>query len=161
VKAEEIILLGASFGVPYALYAARDCGPVRALILVHGFGDLPGTLAYRLMQSKRFARSFGETWRSLFAHTLGQVAWFLLDLPKPERVARDLPRDLPVLWLEASDDEMIPESSKASLRNALAKDRTTLETQVMKGRHLHPGDTAMIRDIVIRSRKWLVERKIL
>jgi dienelactone hydrolase len=161
VDAEKMILLGASFGVPYALYAAKDCAPVRALILVHGFGDLPGTLAYRLKTSRRFARDFGETWRSIFANTLGQVAWRLLDLPKPEKVARQLPRELPVLWLEASDDEMIPESSKAALREALAEDRTLLDTQVMKGRHLHPGDTAMIKDIIARSRKWLVERKIL
>jgi dienelactone hydrolase len=161
VDPERMILLGASFGVPYALYAAHDCGPVRALILVHGFGDLPGTLAYRLITSKRFARNFGEIGRSIFAHSLGRIAWFLLDLPKPERVARKLPHDLPVLWLEASDDEMIPESSKASLREALAEDRTLLDTQVMKGRHLHPGDTAMIKDIILRSHAWLVERKIL
>src|SRR5690606_8034240 len=60
VDRNAIFVLGASFGVPYALYAVNDCRtrvPIRALILVHGFGDIPGTIEYRMLP--RFTRNYG------------------------------------------------------------------------------------------------------
>ncbi len=158
VDPERIVVVGASFGAPYALAAADRCPGVTALILLQGFGDVPGTLASRMR--KGVARGVGETLAGPISKFLGWFGWIALGLEAPEDTARRLNPSLPVLWIEAAEDDLIPEASKRSLVEAFGGHRD-FHRQSVSGAHLRPGNTEQVLDLFERSLDWLKARGIL
>src|SRR5436305_13565773 len=61
------IVVGASFGAPFALAAAAQDPSISGVVLIHGFGDIPGTGRFRILQS----------WKSRFGPLTNPLAWLL------------------------------------------------------------------------------------
>jgi hypothetical protein len=131
VDASRIVLVGVSYGVPFAAAAATD--PLfRGVALHHGGADLSLLLAHNLPVENDLMRGF-------LAH-LG--AWYFRALEPARYVGRIAPR--PLLLINADRDELVPRASADLLFEAA---RLPVRQIWIPHGHLMPEDTLQMKEL--------------
>lgn len=152
VDPERIAIVGASFGAPFAIHAAAESPDLSALIVVHGFGDIRGTIRHRLLGI--WADRLGR-FSNFFAGLASWVITLILNPPIPEKDAMRLRTSQQVLLIEAKEDSFIPQRSKEVLWDALGDSAASVRRIEMPGEHLRPGSTELIEKLINTSLDWL------
>lgn len=152
---ERLVLVGASFGAPFVSIVAGERPDVRALILAHGFADVPGTI------SRRLAEKWGGLTGAWFARAFAAFVWWYADIPAPEERLEKLRSHQSVFLLTAAKDDMLPASSVAALRVAVEASEAKWDERRLPGTHLRPDDTALVEELLRLSLAWLRLRGIL
>jgi len=134
---EQLLMVGASLGVPFAATAAAWDERLTGLLLVHGAAD------NRLWLEKNLGRRLDLGF--LQSTTAGVLHWLaygpVFDTRK--HVAAVSPR--PVLIVGASDDERMPEGQTEALFDATGEPKMLRWTH---GRHVEPGRHEIIDDLL-------------
>ena len=142
VDTSRLAAAGASLGVPpVSAWAARD-RRVAAVALVMGGADLGAILEANLGGQVQ--------WRALRRPVAALLAWLLRPLEPGRTVGQVAPR--PVLIIGAAADERIPRRSTELLFTAAGEPRDVLW---VGGRHMLPGDTALLRSITDSTLAWV------
>lgn len=137
VDAEQLIIVGASLGVPFAATAASRDPRIKGAVLVHGAAD------NRLWLQRQVERRV-ET--EILHWPLGTILHWLAYGPvlnTPERAARISPR--PVLIIGARNDERTP-AGQTELLYAAAKEPKLLRWT--GGRHIQPGRNEVVQELL-------------
>jgi len=137
VDAEQLIIVGASLGVPFAATAAARDTRISGAILVHGAYD------NRLWLQRQVERRIDA---KILHWPLGTILYWLAYGPvlnTPERAARISPR--PVLIIGARNDERTP-AGQTELLFAAAKDPKLLRWT--GGRHIQPGRNEVVEELL-------------
>jgi fermentation-respiration switch protein FrsA (DUF1100 family) len=126
-----IVLVGVSYGVPFAAAAGADT-IFRGVALHHGGADLALLLRTNL--------PFGNgLLRGAVAHF---GAWYLRALEPARHVAQISPR--PLLLVNGSDDQIVPRASAEAL---LAAARPPVRQIWLPHGHLMPDDFSLMREL--------------
>lgn len=137
VDAAQLVIVGASLGVPFAATAAARDDRIKGALLVHGAAD------NRLWLEAQVARRIDTK----FMHRpLATILYWLAYAPAlntPERVAQISPR--PVLIIGARHDERTP-AGQTELLFAAAKEPKLLRWT--GGRHIQPGRNEVVRELL-------------
>jgi dienelactone hydrolase len=137
VDAEQLIIVGASLGVPFAATAAARDPRISGAVLVHGAAD------NRLWLQRQVERRVGAK----FLHwPLGTILYWLSYGPvlnTPERAALISPR--PVLIVGARNDERTP-AGQTELLFAAAQEPKLLRWT--GGRHIQPGRNEVVHELL-------------
>lgn len=156
-----ITFVGASLGAPFVILSSPGLSQVKGVVLVHGFADIPGTLAHQLVQTWTRQDRFGW-FRKPLSYTLAWSAWFYLGLPSPLEVAENFRSDQDVLLFQAKNDHFIPKSDREALWNAVqASAAKSKRLEVMEGDHLQPHTTHLIAGIMERVTEWMQSKALL
>jgi dienelactone hydrolase len=153
IDPRRIIIVGASFGAPFALAAAAQDPRISGIVIVHGFGKLADTAENVLI------RAWRPRWGFLarpFAWTLSRALWAYLDPPKPEDMAERLSSNQHVLMISAEEDSFVPREATDSLAQALTHSAAAVKRISMPGGHLMPGSDSLIAEIEARIEAWLL-----
>ncbi len=137
VDAEQLIIVGASLGVPFAATAAARDPRIKGAILVHGAFD------NRLWLQRQVERRV-ET--KILHWPLGTILYWLAYGPvlnTPERTARISPR--PVLIIGARNDERTPAGQTERLYAAAKEPKLLRWTG---GRHIQPGRNEVVQELL-------------
>ncbi|HAR42411.1 MAG TPA: hypothetical protein DCS07_07230 [Bdellovibrionales bacterium] len=153
VDPDRISIVGASLGAPFAALSVGRSPEIAGLVLIHGFGDIPGVITHQLMRvwGPRYGR-----WTYPLAWALGQSAWKYLQLESPEQAVRNLRAHQKSLIVAAEQDSFIPSNATQSLRQAF-KNQGAYREIFMPGDHLQPGAGELIHSIMQLTQKWLEE----
>ena len=137
VDSGQLIIVGASLGVPFAATAAARDTRISGAILVHGAAD------NRLWLETQVARRIDLK----FLHRpLGTILYWLAYGPAlntPQRIAQISPR--PVLIIGARSDERTP-AGQTELLFAAAREPKLLRWT--DGRHIQPGRNQVVEDLL-------------
>lgn len=133
----EIVIVGASLGVPFAALAAARDPRVTAALLVHGAAD------NRAWIRTQVARRVDST---LLHAPLATLVWWLAHGPSFDtaaNTARIAPR--PVLVIGARDDERTETWQTEALFRAAGEPKKLRWTE---GRHVQPGRDGIVRELL-------------
>ena len=137
VDAAQLVIVGASLGVPFAATAAARDDRIKGALLVHGAAD------NRLWLQAQVARRIDTK----FIHRpLGTILYWLAYGPvlnTPQRVAQISPR--PVLIIGARNDERTP-AGQTELLFAAAREPKLLRWT--SGRHIQPGRNEVLQELL-------------
>ena len=158
VDASKITVLGASIGAPFALTAAADDPTISGIVIIHGFGDIPGTVKHRLL--RRWEPKFGAlahpmAW--LFSH----LGWLYLDGPAPEESVLRLTSRQRVYMIQAEEDSYIPTASSSRLWKAIENSAAQHERLMTPGDHLQPDSNRAIENISDQIINWMKRSELL
>ncbi len=137
VNPDQVVIVGASLGVPFAATAAARDSRIRGAILGHGAADNRLWLQHQV--SRRVEASF-------LHYPLGTILYWLAYGPvlnTPERAARISPR--PVLIIGAENDERTP-AGQTELLFAAANDPKKLRWT--GGQHIQPGRNEVVSELL-------------
>ena len=137
VDTEQVIIVGASLGVPFAATAAARDSRIAGAILVHGAADNRLWLQHQV--SRRVDAEF-------LHYPLGTILYWLAYGPilnTPERVARISPR--PVLIVGARSDERTP-AGQTELLFAAANEPKLLRWT--GGQHIQSGRNEVVQELL-------------
>jgi dienelactone hydrolase len=137
VDPEQLVIVGASLGVPFAATAASRDPRIKGAILVHGAAD------NRLWLQRQVERRVDT---KILHWPLGTILYWLAYGPAlntPERAARISPR--PVLIIGARDDERTP-AGQTELLFAAANEPKLLRWT--GGRHIQPGRNEVVEELL-------------
>jgi poly(3-hydroxybutyrate) depolymerase len=126
-----VILVGVSYGVPFAAAAGVDT-LFRGVALHHGGADLALLLRSNLPIENGLARTALARWG----------AWYFRAIEPARHVGRVAPR--PLLLINGTADELIP---RASAERLLASARDPVRQIWLPHGHLMPGDFAHMREL--------------
>jgi dienelactone hydrolase len=145
VDRTQIVIIGASFGAPFAIRAASRTQDLDTLVIVHGFANVRATISHRL----------ASIWSRRLGFLSSPAAWIassvvdgVLDPPEPLDDAPRLMASQMALMIEATDDTFIPFKARESLWRALLKSGAQVRRIQMPGEHLQPGGTDLIDRIM-------------
>jgi len=134
---DEIVIVGASLGVPFATLAAARDRRITAALLVHGAAD------NRAWLRTQVARRVDST---LLQEPLATLAWWLAHGPSFDTAANtSLIAPRPVLIIGARDDERTEAWQTEALFEAAGEPKKLRWTE---GQHVQPGRTAIIRELL-------------
>ncbi len=137
VDAAQLVIVGASLGVPFAATAAARDDRIKGALLVHGAAD------NRLWLEAQVARRIDTK----FMHRpLATILYWLAYAPAlntPERVAQISPR--PVLIIGARHDERTPAGQTELLFEAAKEPKLLRWTS---GRHIQPGRNEVVQELL-------------
>ena len=137
VNREQLVIVGASLGVPFAATAAARDERITGVLLVHGAAD------NRLWLEAQVARRIDAR----FLHRpLGTILHWLAygsSFKTAERIASVAPR--PVLIIGARDDERTPAGQTELLFAAAGEPKKLRWTE---GLHIEPGRTEIIDELL-------------
>lgn len=137
VDPEQLVIVGASLGVPFAATAASRDPRIKGAILVHGAAD------NRLWLQRQVERRVDT---KILHWPLGTILYWLAYGPvlnTPERAARISPR--PVLIIGARDDERTPAGQTELLFAAVNEPKLLRWTG---GRHIQPGRNEVVEELL-------------
>lgn len=137
VDPEQVVIVGASLGVPFAATAASRDPRIKGAVLVHGAAD------NRLWMQRQVERRVDT---KILHWPLGTILYWLAYGPvlnTPERAARISPR--PVLIIGARDDERTP-AGQTELLFAAANEPKLLRWT--GGRHIQPGRNEVVEELL-------------
>ena len=135
--ASQIVMVGASLGVPFAATAAARDERISGLLLVHGAAD------NRLWLEKNVASHIGVEFLQPLTATLLHWLAYGPAFETTEHVAAVSPR--PVLIVGARDDERMPAGETQSLFEAAREPKILRWTE---GPHVGPGRREVIGDLM-------------
>ena len=157
VDPNRITIVGASFGAPFALAAAASDPEISGVVLVHGFGDIPGT-ATELLKRK---------WKPYLGFVAQPLAWMLtygtwlyFETPSPEDYMKKLLPSQHLLLISAENDTRLPQKAVSSLWDSAKKARAEHEQIVVAGDHLDPGGDKPIKEITGLITEWLKKTEL-
>jgi dienelactone hydrolase len=157
VDGQRITLVGVSLGAPFAAIAgARADYP--GVALLHGFGDLPGTIRHQF--ARRWEPEYGGL-GTLAAWLAERAISTLVSLPAPERDAERLDREQKVLWVTASEDEFVPRSAVESMREALRRSQASTREAHTGGSHVRGDDPQAVAELFAMTTVWMQEQGLL
>lgn len=157
VDPERVTLVGVSLGAPFAAIAgARADYP--GVALLHGFGDLPGTIRHQFL--RRWEPEYGRlgtaaAWAAEWAITA------LVSLPIPEQEAERLDSNQKVLWVTASEDEFVPRSAVESMREALRRSQASTSDGRTEGSHVRGRNPQAVSELLTLTTAWMQEQGLL
>jgi len=137
VDPDQVVIVGASLGVPFAATAAARDRRITGAILVHGAAD------NRLWLEHQVSRRVDA---EVLHYPLGTILYWLAYGPvlnTPERAAQISPR--PVLIIGAKNDERTP-SGQTELLFAAVNDPKKLRWT--GGRHIQPGRNEVVSELL-------------
>lgn len=152
IDASRVVIIGASFGAPFAVAAAAWTPGIKGVVLVHGFGQIPSTAEHVILKS--WLPRYGWAAR-LPAWILSRLTWIYLGVESPEESARELREGQQVLMITALGDTFIPRESSDSLWNALRESKANLTRKLMPTDHLQPGSERLIDEIIADVESWM------
>jgi hypothetical protein len=152
VDSNQLGIIGASFGAPFAISAAADERRFKYLIVPHGFADLSGTLRHRLNQV--IQKKVGCFSRPLSSLLAGIILAYL-NPPDPTAAAQNLRENQNVLVINAQGDHFIPQEIRDHLWSTLQKSSAEIKRIDMPGDHLQPGSQQLIYQITHIIFEWL------
>ena len=147
VDPDRITVLGASFGVPFAVIAALD-NRVKGVVLIYGAGDLEELIDWNLRRKVRFAPL-----RILSSRILGTLT---CPFEPTAYIGRFSSR--PLLMINSSRDEKIPVSCVRLLFNQANSPK---ELVWLNTGHIHPSNRELIDSLTRISSDWLVKKNLL
>lgn len=142
-----LTVLGASFGVPFAVIAGLD-KRLDGMVLIYGGADMGRIIDWNLRGKIESAPL-----RWLAGYILGT---FTAPYEPSKYIGRFSPR--PVLIINGSGDTRIPERSARELFAAAGEPREQVWVQ---GGHIHPNDTKLIGSLTTEVSRWLRTRGLL
>ncbi len=151
VDPQRITIVGASLGAPFAVVAAAEHG-LPGLVVVHGFGDLPGVIAQQFVRS--LEPRYGS-WVRGPSRVFAELLVWAYELPSPEQHARHLQAQQRALMIVAADDELIPLSASEVLWSGLQASTAAVERIDETGVHLRGGDDPRIAGLVRQATDWM------
>jgi dienelactone hydrolase len=154
VDPSKIVLVGGSFGAPFALSAVRRDSEINYLILVHAFGKPDAVI------QKELEHHWGAHSRPL-AFMLGKLLWAFLSRVSPEAEAKNLKRNQNVLSISAESDKALPQVAINALNAGLKESPAQVEFYISPGGHVHPRNFELQRQLLEKSFDWLKEKKVL
>lgn len=137
VDPDQLVIVGASLGVPFAATAAARDDRIRGAVLVHGAAD------NRLWLQRQVERRIDA---EVLHWPLGTLLYWLAYGPvlnTPERAAGISPR--PVLIVGARDDERTPAGQTELLYDAAREPKSLRWTG---GRHIQPGRNEVVEELL-------------
>ncbi len=147
VDPDRVFVVGASLGTPFASAVAALLSPA-GLILMHGFADHETLVEHRLASSVASPTA---------RRAIARLTALLTGAFDAQRTLPRL-RDVPVLVVEADDDDMVPLDCRLALWNATPEPRVRVQ---VPGGHLKGGRRTDVLDAaMLRTRDWLVERGV-
>src|SRR5262249_23946728 len=141
VDTSRVALMGVSLGAPAALAALRMTRTPDALVLIDGSADIEGMLRAELA-------------RAIRPHALAApiaALGYRLGRPREPLLNADAASTLPVLLVNARDDERIPRSGVEALRRAFP--RATIVERT--GKHVRPEDREGVAELTATVVVWL------
>jgi dienelactone hydrolase len=153
-----VVLVGASFGAPFVSAVAAELPEARALILAHGFGNVPLAITHRL--AGRLEARFGRPGRWL-AWLAGHGLWWLASAPSPDKGLTRLREDQAALLLTAGNDDLLPAGSIEALRASLGRSKARWAERVLPGQHVRPGEEGIVATLLEESILWMRSEGIL
>jgi dienelactone hydrolase len=151
VDPKRITIVGVSAGAPFATIAAEQCA-IPALIVIHGFGDARGVVAWQF--ERKWSRRYGEPGRWA-AWLVGPLIGRLMGLPVIETHARGLRPEQRALMIRAESDRLIPQRASESLWQALRESPAQVEQVVQRGGHVSGRAGEQIEVLLGISVSWL------
>ena len=158
VDPSKITIVGASLGAPFALTAAANDPTISGVIIVHGFGDVPGTVKHQLLL--RWQPKFGALAHPM-AWLLSHLGWLYLDGPTPEASVLRLTSRQRVYMIQAEEDSYIPTASSTRLWNAIENSASQHERLITPGSHLQPQSERSIENISDHIVNWMKRSELL
>ena len=152
IDSSQMIIVGASFGAPFALAAASEFPEIQGLVIVHGFGLVAETVENVILRS--WLPKYGNLIRPL-AWIFSHLGWTYLGLKTPEELTTNLRHGQRVLMITAESDSFIPRRSSDSLWNALTRSHAQVTRRLMKSDHLMPGSDHLIAEIIELIQDWM------
>ncbi|MDX1405293.1 MAG: prolyl oligopeptidase family serine peptidase [Woeseiaceae bacterium] len=137
VDPKQLLIVGASLGVPFAATAASLDERISGAVLVHGAAD------NRLWLERQVERRIDA---EFLHYPLGTILYWLAYGPvldTPRRAARIAPR--PVLVIGARDDERTPAGQTEMLFAAIGEPKLLRWTS---GRHVQPGRNEVVDELL-------------
>jgi hypothetical protein len=148
IDQDRIFMVCASIAVPFGTRAVAQNKEFRALALLYGYGDLY-TLYKRLFYS-RFKNP-------ILVKCLARFATMAIpDFEPLDHIKNVWPR--PVLFINGKRDERIPRECIVSIHQAAKEPKTIIWTE---GRHMHPSDTILIKELTQLVIKWMKDKAYL
>jgi dienelactone hydrolase len=157
VDPRRITLVGVSAGAPFATLAAADAG-FPAVILVHGFADLPGVIEHQF--ARRWEPKYGRPGR-WGAWLSSRLLHGLLALPSIEDAAASLKPGQRVLMIRAERDDFVPAGSSLALEHALRRSQAQLDLVVQPGGHVRGSAQEELRPVLEASLEWMRRKKLI
>lgn len=157
VDCGHITVVGVSLGAPFALIAAER-SPYAGVVLLHGFGDVPGMIRHQF--ERRWRARYGLL-GTLMAALAQRIVTTLVDFPAPEESARRLRSTQQVLVGMAESDEFVPESSREALLTALRMSPARLTVIRTPGGHVRGRNAEVIRALFDVSAAWMRQQRLL
>ena len=156
------ILVGASFGAPFAIAAAAaaaDGGahPYQGLVILHGFAKIPETATALI--AKKWEKKAGILGRWA-AWLVCRLSWAYLRFPSPEQSIPRLNSDLSVLMISASQDSFVPKESTAALKELFERSKVKFEFVELPGDHLQPGSDELIKKLKTLTVAWMKRERL-
>ncbi|OGG04720.1 MAG: hypothetical protein A3F83_06735 [Candidatus Glassbacteria bacterium RIFCSPLOWO2_12_FULL_58_11] len=147
VDTSRITVLGASFGVPFAIIASLD-PRVKATVLIQGAAGLEEVIDWNLRKRIRFT-----VLRKPVSFLLGTLT---APYEPASYIGRLAPR--PVLLINSRQDEKIPAACAEELysRSKPPKERLWIDSP-----HLHPSRSGLIDSLSATVSDWLVSKDLL
>lgn len=145
----KICVVGVSFGVPFAINLASTHSSVNHLILAHGFAKVEKAIEAQLTHAFKESK-----FKQLFSPILANIAWYLLNYPKPENLAKKL-KNKNILFIEPEADDIVPASSIEALKEALSNTNNKVEYYKTMGGHITPHRKSVLNEIIQQSEIWL------
>jgi pimeloyl-ACP methyl ester carboxylesterase len=137
VDTEQVILVGASLGVPFAAASAARDKRITGALLVHGAAD------NRLWIEAQIARRSDHRLLHKPVSTIFHWLAYGPTFDTAKNVAAIAPR--PVLIIGARDDERTPAGQTEALFAAAREPKTLRWTE---GRHIEPGRSEIVADLL-------------
>ena len=154
VDPRRTVLIGVSFGSPFAVIAGGLDERVKAVASLYGGGELGQTFAHLIKREKPFRDAF---WGPAAAALLGRAGALLLAPLEPDRyVGMISPR--PVLFINGKEDELVPVRSAESLYLKAGEPRTMIW---LKSTHIRRTEDQLLREMSLDAVRWLTAQGIL
>lgn len=152
IDPKQMIVVGASFGTPFAVAAASQNRNISGLVIVHGFGLAPETLYHVIRRS--WMNKYGWLAQPI-AWLAAHLGWIYLDIPALETYASSLVKDQSVLMITAAKDTFIPKNASDSLWRAFQKSKAKTERIIQDTDHLMPGSENIILEMTQAIIHWM------
>ncbi|MEW6057794.1 MAG: acyl-CoA thioester hydrolase/BAAT C-terminal domain-containing protein [Bdellovibrionota bacterium] len=157
VNKTQTLILGASFGAPFALAAAAEDPDITGVILIHGFAQIPETLEQRLAQ--RLQPRFGLLGEVL-AKLVTSIGWWYLEAPSPEESIANLKSHQRVLMVSAEKDNLLPKTSVDALWHSLEHSQAQVERVQTNGDHIQAGASSLIKEVSGLVTQWMKTHRL-
>ena len=148
VDTSRVVVLGASFGVPFAVIAAALDARIKGLVLLYGAGDLGRIIDWNLKGDIH-----SRMLRGLASRILGALASPFEPLSYIGRVS---PR--PILMVNGRNDEKMPPLCVELLYRRAGEPK---EIIWIESRHVEPSESELIDSLTAVVWRWLEKKGLL
>ncbi|MEA1996728.1 MAG: alpha/beta hydrolase [Gemmatimonadota bacterium] len=148
VDTSRVSVLGASFGVPFAVVAAALDPRVKGLVLIHGTADLEGLIDWSLKREVPFAplRKASSKLLGALVSPYEPASYIGLVAPRP------------LLMINSREDQRIPIPGVELLYEKAAEPKELIWQSC---EHIHPTNRELIESLTSTAAVWLEKKGLL